>query len=113
MDAILRRIHEIEEKPHPKFPGVFVRQMAVTKETERLSAGIVRIIPGAELFPHTHEVLEVFHILEGHGMALVNGERIEVRGGEVVIAPIGNEHGLINIGERDIVLYAVFSPGIA
>ena len=113
MDSILKKIGDIEEKPHPKFPNVFMRQIAVNTETERLSAGYVRILPGAELMPHTHEVLEIFHILKGNGSALVNGERIEVTSGAVIIAPANKEHGLINIGNTDLELYAVFSPAIA
>lgn len=113
MSIILKRIAEIEEKPHPKFPNVFMRQIALNAETERLSAGYVRILPGAELMPHTHEVLEIFHILKGTGSALVNGERVDVTGGTVIIAPANIEHGLRNTGDTDIELYAVFSPAIA
>ena len=112
MSSGLKRIADIEEKPHPKFPNVFIKQIAVNNETDRLSANYVRILPGAELIPHTHGVLEIFHVIKGNGSALVNNERIEVFGGEVIIALPNTEHGLKNIGNSDIELYAVFSPGI-
>ena len=112
MSSGLKRIADIVEKPHPKFPNVFIKQIAVNSETDRLSANYVRIIPGAELIPHTHDVLEIAHIIKGNGMFFINGERTEVFGGEVIIALPNIEHGLKNIGNSDMELYAVFSPGI-
>lgn len=113
MNTVLKRIADIEEKPHPKFPNVFIKLLANNSETDRLSSLYVRIMPGAELAPHVHDVLEFFHIVKGHGHALVKGERVEVFGGEVIIAPIGEEHGLKNAGETDLELMVVYSPGLA
>lgn len=113
MDILVKRASEITEKPHPKFENVFIRQLAINAETDRFSASLVRIVPGAELLPHTHDVLEMFYILCGQGEALVGEEKISASEGTLIIAPAGKLHGMKNLGDTDIQLYAVFSPAIA
>lgn len=113
MKAIIRNQKDIQFEKRPNHKEVYGKQLTVNKENDRLSATLVTIKPGGELLPHTHEVLEVFYIIEGEGSALVNGERKEAAGGSIIVAPPGSEHGLINTGEKDLTLYAVFSPGVA
>ncbi len=113
MEMIIKHLSEISEVPHPKFENVFIRQLATTAETERLSASIVRIMPNATLSPHVHDVMEMFYMLRGEGEAFIEEEKKIVTEGNLIIAPPGKVHGMKNIGESDILLYAVFSPGIA
>jgi quercetin dioxygenase-like cupin family protein len=112
MEAILRNQKDIEFSKHPKHIEVYKKDLTNNDENGRLSAHLLRVMPGGEIVPHTHEVLEVFYILSGNGSALVNGERQTATAGSVVIAPAGSEHGLKNDGNEIIELYAVFSPGI-
>ena len=113
MEAIIRNQKDVEPVKNPKHKGVYGRLLSGEKENGRLSAHLTIVKPGGEILPHTHEVLEVFYIIEGEGSALVNGERQKAEGGTVIVAPPGSEHGLLNTGENDILMYCVFSPGIA
>lgn len=113
MSTLLKELNGSEFIKNPKHREVYNRYVTGKDENDRLSASIVKIMPGGEIIPHTHEVLEVFYILEGEGMALVNGERKPAGSGSVIIAPPGEEHGVLNTGEKEILMYAVFSPGIA
>lgn len=112
MEAILRNHNDIEFVKNPKHIEVYKKDLTNNDENGRLFASYLKIMPGGEIVPHTHEVLEVFYIMSGSGSALVNGERQKATVGSILIAPAGIEHGLKNDGSEIIELYAVFSPGI-
>ena len=110
MDTIIKNQESLEWIMNPKHRGVYLRHLTTSKENDRLSAHIVRIEKEGEIVPHIHEILEVFYVMKGEGDALVNGERVKATVGDCIIAHPGEEHGLINTGEEEILLYAVFSP---
>lgn len=110
MNTIIKNQESAEWVKNPKHRDVYLRHLATSQNNDRLSTHIVRIEKDGEIVPHTHEILEVFYIMEGNGLALVNGERIKASKGDCIIAHAGEEHGLINTGEEEILLYAVFSP---
>jgi len=112
MEAILRNHNDIEFVKHPKHIEVYKKDLTSNHENGRLSAHYLHIMPGGEIVPHTHDVLEVFYIMSGSGSALVNGQRQQAAAGSVIVAPAGSEHGLKNDGSEIIELYAVFSPGV-
>ncbi|MDF2520503.1 MAG: cupin [Clostridia bacterium] len=112
MNAILRNQKDIEFAKHTKHIDVYKKDLTGNDENGRLSAHFLQVMPGGELVPHTHEVLEVFYIISGSGSALVNGKRQKAEAGSIIIAPPGSEHGLKNDGSEIIELYAVFSPGV-
>ncbi|MEA4960716.1 cupin domain-containing protein [Lutispora sp.] len=110
MSTIIKNQESLEWIRNSKHRDVFLRHLTTSKENDRLSAHIVRIEKGGEIVPHTHEILEVFYIMKGEGLALANRERVKTAAGDCIIAHPGEEHGLINTGEGEILLYSVFSP---
>ncbi len=113
MNSVIRNQKDVEPVKNPKHNEVYGRLLTKQEENGRLSAHPTTVKPGGEIIPHTHEVLEVIYVIEGEGSALVNGERRKAEKGTIVAANIGSEHGFINTGDTDLVLYCVFSPGIA
>ncbi len=113
MNTIIKHEKDIEFIKSPIHKEVYLKLLSKNEENGRFSAHLVSIKPGGEIIPHTHEVVEVFYIIKGVGSALINGERVKAEQGSVIIAPAGSLHGLINEGDEDIQLYAVFSPGTA
>ncbi|HOM43832.1 MAG TPA: cupin domain-containing protein [Bacillota bacterium] len=113
MNSVIRNQKDVEPVKNPKHNEVYGRLLTKQEENGRLSAHLTTVKPGGEIIPHTHEVLEVIYVIEGEGSALVNGERRKAEKGTIVAANIGSEHGFINTGDTDLVLYCVFSPGIA
>jgi quercetin dioxygenase-like cupin family protein len=61
-----------------------------------------------EIKPHTHTTLEIFHILEGNGMVLINGEYQKFECGDTIYAPAGVIHGLKNTEKTPVILLANF-----
>lgn len=113
MDSYIRHQKDVEAAKNPKHIEVYGQVLSPEKENGRLSAHRTTVRPGGEILPHTHEVLELIYVLEGEGSALVNRERIKAVPGTIVAANIGSEHGFKNTGASDLVLFCVFSPGIA
>lgn len=113
MDSIIRNQKDVEPVKNPKHNEVYGRLLTSEKENGRLSAHLTTVKPGGEIVPHIHEVLEVIYVIQGEGSALVNGERKRSEPGTVLVANIGSEHGFINTGDSDLVLFCVFSPGVA
>lgn len=113
MESIIRHQKDVELVKNPKREGVYGKVLSSEKENGRLSAHLNTIKPGGEIQPHTHEVLEVMYVISGEGSALVNGESKKAEQGTIVVANVGSEHGFINTGASDLVLYCIFSPGIA
>lgn len=113
MESYIRHQQDVESKQNPKHIEVYGQVLSPEKENGRLSAHRITIKAGGEIVPHVHDVLEVIYVLEGEGLALVNGERVKAVPGTIVSANIGSEHGFKNTGDKELILYCVFSPGIA
>ncbi len=104
----IKDIKDNEWQPHPDSPGVFVKGILSGKEGLGFKTAYVKILPGCELLPHTHDVTEVFYFISGTGSLLLNGERVECGEGSVVVAPAGVEHGTKNETGQEIYLLANF-----
>ena len=62
-----------------------------------LSLGRITLEPGASIGEHAHPNTEdLYLIVEGRGMGLLNGERFPVGPGDLFLVKAGGSHGLIN-----------------
>jgi mannose-6-phosphate isomerase-like protein (cupin superfamily) len=73
---------------------------------------VVMSIPvGGEIGEEVHEnVDQVLVCVEGEAYAMLDGERSEVRSGNLVHVPAGVRHNLVNSGSVDLKLYTVYAP---
>ncbi|TZE81326.1 cupin domain-containing protein [Calorimonas adulescens] len=110
MKSIVKNPSEVAWVKNPIHKETYLKTILDEDDNENILVRLARIMPGGEIVPHTHENQETFYFLEGEGLALVNGERIRVKEGQLVNAPAGCEHGVINDTDKEILLYAVFSP---
>ncbi len=62
-------------------------------ETDKLVVVLVGLEAGQKISPHNAPA-SVFHILEGSGWMIVNGERLQVKQGSTVIVPDGGSRGV-------------------
>lgn len=91
-------------------PGVSIQDFLTKKENEKVTVRYVKVEPGGRIIPHTHDVWEVYYMLEGKGEAEM-GDRKEVCSeGTCFIAPPGVRHSLKNMGDDPILLFCVFTP---
>lgn len=77
------------------------------KNAARLYAEVT-LEPGCEIGYHEHRgESETYYILAGTGTYNDNGEKREVRAGDVTHTPSGSGHGLLNTGTENLVLMAL------
>ena len=63
---------------------------------------------GSSIGLHKHENnSEIVFIISGKGKMITNGQAEELRAGMFSYCPMGSEHTLINIGEDELILFAV------
>lgn len=64
-----------------------------------------------EIGMETHEKgCQFIRIEGGSGKAIIDGREFPIKDGTAFIIPEGSEHNVINTGERDLKLYAVYAP---
>lgn len=65
-----------------------------------LSLGRITLEPGASIGEHAHPNTEdLYLIVEGRGMGVLDGERFSVGPGDLFLVKAGGSHGLINDSE--------------
>ncbi len=99
--------------PHPTFRGVFLKHIILGKQTaNRFSSHIVRIEPNGILEEHIHEgKTELHEVLEGNGICMVNGEKLDYEPGYCAVIPDNVRHKVI-ASKDGLVLLAKFMPAL-
>jgi len=64
-----------------------------------------------EIGMETHKTGDQFIRIEGgSGKAIIDGREFSIKNGTAFIIPEGSEHNVINTGDGDLKLYAVYAP---
>jgi mannose-6-phosphate isomerase-like protein (cupin superfamily) len=85
------------------------REIAFSRVLAR-SRGPLRFIdlsvlpPGSDIGTHTHEMdnEELYIVVSGRGVMVLDGREIEVGPGHVILNRPGGTHGLRNIGDEEL-----------
>ncbi|HEX8139302.1 MAG TPA: cupin domain-containing protein [Pyrinomonadaceae bacterium] len=85
------------------------RQVLFTTELSQLV--LMAIAAGEEIGEETHEGIDqVLAFVAGEGEAVIEGERLPVRAGSVVVVPSGTRHNFVATGGSPLKLYTVYAP---
>jgi quercetin dioxygenase-like cupin family protein len=76
--------------------------------TEALSMGLAELAPGGVLPPHHHAPAELYHVLDGEGLAEIEGEHHRLRAGASLFIPPAARHRLTNTGTAPLRFLFVF-----
>ena len=80
--------------------------------SERMLVGLNAFEPGQEHRLHAHEGMDkLYFVLEGRGLFLLEGEELEMKPGQMLVAPENVPHGVRNTGDERLVVMAVLAPG--
>jgi quercetin dioxygenase-like cupin family protein len=72
--------------------------------------------PGQRISPHVHPSgQDTWTILAGEGDYQVDaaGQTVRIASGDVVVAPVGAVHGVLNTGAQALVFVSVVSPALS
>lgn len=80
-------------------------------ESPRLLVGLNAFEPGQEHHLHAHAGQDkVYHVLEGAGLFLLEGQELPMIAGDLLVAPEGVPHGVRNTGPTRLLVLAVLAP---
>ena len=102
------KFDEIKEKELQAFhggEGALSANMFVDEKNKILRG---KLIPGTSVGVHRHvPSSEIIFILSGKGKSICDGKEELLFAGDCHYCPKGSEHCLINVGEEDLLFYAV------
>jgi quercetin dioxygenase-like cupin family protein len=107
----LNKTDNIEWQKHPKFNGVFTKNLFSGKDSNNhLSAMLVKVEPNREIGNHIHEgKAELHEVVYGEGIALVNDRSIVYKPGVISLIPADVPHS-VKADNTGLVLSAKFTP---
>jgi quercetin dioxygenase-like cupin family protein len=80
-------------------------------ESPRLLVGLNAFEPGQQHALHAHAGQDkVYYVLEGRGRFLLDGRELEMKAGDLLVAPEGVAHGVHNTGPARLLVLAVLAP---
>lgn len=80
-------------------------------ESPRLLVGLNAFEPGQEHALHAHDGQDkVYHVLEGDGLFLLEGQELSMTRGDLLVAPDGVPHGVRNNGSQRLLILAILAP---
>ena len=80
-------------------------------ETKHINFRMICYLPGSSATPHSHEDAEnIFYVLQGRGVVVLDGERIPLEPGMLVYIPPKVEHSLASTGTENLLMVFVASP---
>jgi mannose-6-phosphate isomerase-like protein (cupin superfamily) len=91
----MARIISTQELPFDEFARAF---QGYRYDDTKISFIIVEAQPGQGPKLHSHPYEEIFIVQEGQATFTVGGDTIEVRAGQIVIAPAEVPHKFVNSG---------------
>ncbi|MFH5820999.1 cupin domain-containing protein [Georgenia sp. AZ-5] len=76
--------------------------------TTGLTAGVSELAPEGWLGLHRHTPPEVYYVLEGEGLVVIDGAEHPVSAGSAVFIPGDAEHGIRNTGSQTLRFHYTF-----
>ena len=80
-------------------------------ESEHVLVGLNAFEPGQEHALHSHAGMDkIYYVVSGRGLFLLEGRELDMRSGEMLIAPQGVPHGIHNTGTDRLLVLAILAP---
>jgi quercetin dioxygenase-like cupin family protein len=80
-------------------------------ESPRLLVGLNAFEPGQSHSLHAHPgVDKLYHVLEGEGLFLLDGQEVPMHAGQMLVAPDGVPHGVRNTSQGRLLVLVVLAP---
>ncbi len=113
-EAVTRNLAELLWVEYPGHHNQALSKAIVTPEMNGSKLFDHRIScyePGAYVESHVHKVQEqIYHVLEGEGVLVTDGERRVVRANDVAFIPPGVVHELHCTGTEPLVFLVITTP---
>ena len=109
MTELARLIKFDETEPVARGEGIeSVRLTPSPLEGQEFTMGVTTFPPGTSIRLHSHNTIEQVTVLEGEGIAVINGEEIPARPYDTTQIPTGEFHRFINTGSTTMRILWVY-----
>ena len=79
--------------------------------SDRVMVGLNAFEPGQEHALHAHDGMDkIYHVIEGQGLFLLEGDDIPMQAGVLLVAPEGAPHGIRNTGTGRLLVLVILAP---
>lgn len=117
MEPIIRRQEEMEWVGASLHNSLFQKTLISSEESIKLNLHLWKVLrekiePGGAVLPHTHDVTEIIHFIEGEVAVLLGENRMHCRPGDAIVAPAGVVHGVANRRKTPSEQISFFIPEI-
>lgn len=98
---------------HPTFDGVELKHIVTANDTNgEFSYHLVRIAPNKKIGNHVHsEQLETHEVIDGSGICINEGKKIDYTTGVISIMKMGTPHEVL-AGNDGLYIFAKFIPAL-
>ena len=80
-------------------------------QSDHMLVGLNAFEPGQEHKLHAHAGMDkVYHVLEGHGLFLLEDRELPMEPGDMLVAPEDVPHGIRNTSSQRLVVLAILAP---
>ena len=112
IEVDIRNIGQCE--PFTTADGSEIRELLAHRNSciEKQSLAEARLPPGGATTPHHHpKTEEIYYILAGNGRMQIGGETRDVRQGDAIAIPPGEQHTIANTGDCVLKFLCCCAPG--
>ena len=81
--------------------------------TKECSVFLVEFEPGEGTPVHTHDGIELMFVIDGEGVAIENGEQINISKNCAMLAPKGVPHQVVNGTEKSMQILCAYVPPLS
>jgi len=108
------KVNDPKERPLELWrPGVETRMaVSAANGADQLCIFEQWVAPGAGAPTHSHPVEEVLTVREGEAEMWLDGQRVTVMAGQLLIVPAHRQHGFRNCGTATLHIHAVLASPV-
>lgn len=71
---------------------------------------LMSLRPDEEIGMEVHDGDQIVYLVEGEGLAVLDGEREEIEKGSIVFIPTGVRHNIVNTDDKPMKLFTIYAP---
>ena len=71
---------------------------------------LMSLLPGEEIGTEVHDGDQVLYIVDGEGLAVIDGGRERIEKGSLVFVPAGAHHNIVNTDHVSMKLFTLYAP---
>lgn len=90
--------------------NILCAQVPGLNPQKSLTPTFCKVKKDEETLLHSHYEKEIFYVISGRGIFLINQDQLEVTAGELIHIPSHSPHQLKNFSEEDLVFISIYVP---